>query len=478
MKATRTVVFLLAALGCCSAFAAGVTLPDAERVVLENGTVLILNENHEVPLIGLEAVIPGGAYADPADKHGVASLLAGLLEKGAGDRSSAEFAEAIASVGGELSASADLEAVSVSAEFMSKDAALMVELVRDMLRAPELERGEFLKLRERGVNLIKAAKGGDPGVLMPAYANAFLFGDHPYGNPPGGSESSLANITVGDLLAFHSDMMGGDRLVIAVSGDFETASMQKALTDAFGDWRAATGSLPEIPAAAPSPGRRILLVDKPGATQTYFYIGNVGVDRNYAGRAELDLANTVFGGRFTSMLMTELRTKSGLSYGARSSLTRYTKPGALFINSFTETSTTVAALDVALGVLGQLRDVGLDQAMIESARNYIMGQFPPRLETASQLAGMFASIEANGLDVSYINDYGDSLNAATRESIAAVIEAVYPPTDSLVLVLLGDAEAIRDSIAQYGPVTQMSISEERFHPEGGQASGFSGRADQ
>ncbi len=478
MRVSRTIVFLLAALGCYSSFAAGVSLPDAERVVLANGTVLILNENHEVPLIGLEAVVPGGASADPADKHGLASLLAGLLEKGAGDRSSAEFAEAIASVGGELSASADLEAISVSAEFMSKDAALMVELVRDMLRAPELQRGEFLKLRERSVNLIKAAKGGDPGELMPAYANAFLFGDHPYGNPVGGSESSLANITLGDLLAFHSDMMGGDRLVIAVSGDFDTASMQKALTDAFGDWRAATGSLPSIQAAAPLPGRRVLLIDKPGATQTYFYIGNVGVDRNYTHRAELDLANTVFGGRFTSMLMTELRTKSGLSYGARSTLTRYAKPGALFIVSFTETSTTVAALDVAVGVLGQLRDVGLDQAMIESARNYIMGQFPPRLETASQLARMFASIEANGLDVSYINDYGDSLNAASRESIAAVINKVYPPADSLVFVILGDADSIRDEILQYGPVTEMSISEERFHPQGERESGLSGRADQ
>jgi predicted Zn-dependent peptidase len=464
MNGLKSLLVSLALAGSSSAYAAGVTLPDAERVVLENGTVLVLNENHEVPLIGLEAVIRGGATADPADKHGLANLLANLLEKGSGERSSAEFAEAIASVGGELYASADLESVSVSAEFMSKDAALMVELVRDMLRAPKLERGEFRKLRDRSVNLIKAAKGGDPGELMPAYANAFLFGDHPYGNPVGGSESSLEKITHGDLLAFHSDMMGGDRLVIAVSGDFDTASMRAALTGAFGDWRAATGALPEITAAAAEPGRRVLLVDKPGATQTYFYIGNVGVDRNYSGRAELDLANTVFGGRFTSMLMTELRTKSGLSYSARSSLTRYSTPGAIFITSFTETSTTVAALDVALGVLGTLRDSGLDQSMIDSARNYVMGQFPPRLETSSQLASMFAAIEANGLDASYINDYGDSLEAATTESVAAVIDEVYPAAESLVLVILGDADIIRDEVARYGPVTEMSISETRFHP--------------
>ncbi len=464
MSAFGSLLTLLAVFGLTSSFAAGVTLPDARRVVLDNGTVLILNENHEVPLIGLEAIIRGGASADPGDRHGLASLLAQLLEKGAGQRSASEFAEAIASVGGELHAAADLESVSVSAEFMSKDAALMVELLRDMLRAPKLERGEFIKLRDRSINLIKAAKGGDPGDLMPAYANAFLFGKHPYGNPVGGSEASLQKMTHGDLLAYHSDMLGGDRLVIAVSGDFDTASLLDALTDAFGDWRAAKSALPEVAPPVPEAGRRVLLVDKPGATQSYFYIGNVGVDRNYSGRAELDLANTVFGGRFTSMLMTELRTKSGLSYSARSSLTRYANPGAIFITSFTETSTTVAALDVALGTLARLRDTGLDQTMIDSARNYVMGQFPPRLETASQLASMFALIESQGLDTRYIDSYGDKLAAATEASIAAVIDEVYPPTDALVFVVLGDADSIRDELAEYGPVTEMSISAPHFHP--------------
>jgi zinc protease len=447
-----------------SAYGAGVTLPSAERVVLENGTVLILNENHDVPLIGLRAVVRGGAAADPADKHGLANLLANLLEKGAGARSSAEFAEAAAAVGGDLSASADLESLEISADFISKDAVLMVELVADMLLRPALLADEFVKLRDRSINLIKAAKGSDPGELMPYYANAFLFGEHPYGNPVEGSESSLANITHGDLLAYYADMVGGDRLVVSVSGDFEVAAMRKALAAAFGDWRPAPGVLPDVAAPVPVAGRRVYLIDKPGATQTYFRIGNVGVSRDFARRAELDLANTVFGGRFTSMLVTELRTKSGLSYNASSRLSRHTQPGSVFISSFTETSTTVAALDVALGTLRQLRDEGLDEPMLVSARNYVMGQFPPRLETAAQMAGVFAMLEVNGLGVSYIDDYGSSLSAATSASIAAVIDEVYPSADNLVFVLLGDAEAIREQAAQYGPITEISIAEPRFHP--------------
>jgi len=464
MRLFKRCVTLILMITATAALSDGITLPAVERVVLENGTVLLLNENHDVPLIGLEAVVRGGAAADPQDKHGVASLLANLLVKGANERNSAQFAEAVASVGGQIDASASLESLSVSADFLSRDAALMVELVADALQRPTLDREEFEKLRDRSINLIKSAKGSDPNNLMPSYANAFLFGAHPYGNPVGGSESSLARITHGDLLAYYADRVGGDRLVIAVSGDFEIASMREALTLAFGDWRAATGAPSTIVQPEAAASSRVFLIDKPGATQSYFWFGNVGVAKGFSGRAELNLANTVFGGRFTSMLMTELRTKSGLSYSARSSMSRYSRSGSVFVASFTETGTTVEALDVALATLGRLRDDGLDSAMIESSRNYIMGQFPPLLETAAQLAETFAMLEINGLDTSYIDDYGSSLSAATPESISSVIDQVYPASDRLVFVVLGDAQTIRDQVAQYGPVTEISISEPRFHP--------------
>ncbi len=463
MSAFRSCLVLLGLLST-AVLADGVTLPAFERIVLDNGTVLILNEKHDVPLIGLEAVVRGGAVADSAGRYGVANLLANLLEKGAGKRSSAEFAEAIAAVGGELSASAGLESISVSAEFMAADSALMIELVSDMLLRPTLATDEFQKLRDRSVNLIKAAKGSGPERLMPSYANAFLFADHPYGNPVGGSESSLASVTSNDVHRYYDDHVGADRLILAVSGDFDMTEMRERLAAAFGSWRPAGGALPDIEAPERQPGSRVLLIDKPGAAQTYFRIGNIGVARNFDGRAELDLANTVFGGQFTSMLMNELRTKSGLSYSARSRLSRPSLPGSVFISSSTETSTTVAALNVALGVLGQLRDAGLSEDMITAARNYVMGQFPPRLETAAQLAGQLALLEFYGLDASYIDDYGNDLGAATTETVATIIDEVYPSADNLVFVILGDAALIRDQLDQYGPITELSISEPRFHP--------------
>jgi predicted Zn-dependent peptidase len=153
----RTLLLLVLSLVVAPAWASGLRLPDYERVVLDNGVVLLLAEKHDVPLIGLRAVVRGGAAADPAGREGMAGLLSRLIQKGAGDRDAAAFAEASASVGGSLSAGVSTEAISVSADFLARDAELMIELVADMLMRPALSEEEFLKERDRRDNSMRTA---------------------------------------------------------------------------------------------------------------------------------------------------------------------------------------------------------------------------------------------------------------------------------------------------------------------------------
>ena len=457
-------VVLIGCLFVSEASSQGVTLPGAHHIELENGVVFILHEKRDVPLIGVRATIRGGAVSDPEGKSGLSSLFAGLLEKGAGARDAAGFAEAVDSVGGSLAASAGLEAITISGEFLARDRDLMVELLVDMLQGPALDAEEMRKLRDRRINLIRAAKDGDLRRLTATYGNAFLFGEHPYGTPVDGSEASLAKITHRDLLGYYRDFVGADRLVIAVAGDFDALAMIESLSAAFHDWRRAAAPLPEIEPVQREQGRRILLVNKPGATQSYFWIGNVGVNVSSPRRAALNIANTLFGGRFTSLLVNEMRTKAGLTYGARSVLLRPSAAGSLAIVSYTKTETTVGAIDLALSLLARIHEEGFSDDMVLSGKNYILGQFPPRLETAAQLAAQFAELETLGLDESYINGYGNAIAGADAAAVRAVIDEVYPMVDDLVLVVLGDAEMIRDDIAKYGPITEMAITDPRFRP--------------
>jgi len=455
---------MCACLAATASAAQGVTLPAVRHVELENGATIILLEKHDVPLIGLQAVLRGGAVSDPAGQAGLTSLLAGLLEKGAGERNAAAFAEAIDSVGASLSASADLESITISGEFLARDADLMIELLAAMLLEPKLDAVELNKLRVRQINLIRAAKDGDLRRLTPLYGSAFLFAGHPYGSPVRGDEASLAKIDHRAVRGYYEDFVGADRLIIAVAGDFTADTMAEKLSAAFADWRAAVAPLPEFEAPQVQIGRRILLVDKPGATQSYFWIGNVGVDISFAQRAELDVANTLFGGRFTSLLMDELRTKAGLTYGASSLLVRPSKAGSVAMNSYTKTEATVEAIDLTLGLLQKIHLEGFSDTLITSGKNYILGQYPPDFETAEQLAAQFAELEALGLDSSFVNDYGNAVAAADGEAIRSVIDDVYPTLNNLVFVIIGDAELIRGDIVKYGPITEMAITAPHFAP--------------
>ncbi|MEJ2255701.1 MAG: insulinase family protein, partial [Woeseiaceae bacterium] len=175
--------------------------------------------------------------------------------------------------------------------------------------------------------------------------------------------------------------------------------------------------------------------------------------------------NTLFGGRFTSMLMTALRVEGGLTYSAYSVVDQLSAPGAVTIRSYTETSRTTEAIDVAIEELDRLHRRGVDEEMLASARNYIMGQYPPTLETSMAVAATLAFLEQHGLDRTYIDDYGTALTAATPASVQDVINEVYPLPENLALVMIGDAEAIRDDIARYGPVTEVAITEPGFRPQ-------------
>ena len=377
----KLLIVVLGSLLIGPVFAQGVTLPEAHYVELDNGAVFILHEKRDVPLIALEAIIRGGAITDPKGKEGLSSLFAAMLEKGAGDRDAATFAETIDSAGATLAAGAAQESLSISGEFLAQDAALMIELFVDMLRNPALDASELEKLRDRRIDLIRAAKDGDLRKLSPIYGNAYLFGEHPYGTPIDGNESSLARITQRDLLGHYQDFVGADRLIVSLVGDFDAVELINELTAAFSDWRRAAQPLPEIEPPAMQEGRRVLLVDKPGVTQTYFWIGNVGVSIDYPPRAELEIANTLFGGRFTSLLVDEMRTKAGLTYGVRSILLRHSLPGSFAIVSYTKTDSTVVAIDLALELLARLYEEGFSDELISSGKNYILGQFPTRLET-------------------------------------------------------------------------------------------------
>lgn len=439
-----------------------VKVPAHERFRLPNGITVILMPQREVPLTAFGAVLRGGALADPASKAGLASIVATLLEKGAGSRDAYAFADAVAGVGGSFGASAGAESISIGGQFLSRDRALMIELLADAILRPRLSAQEFDKLRDRAIESIKSDKDSDPSSLTGLYGRAFLFGSHPYGSPQTGSERSLAGLTADDVQIFYREHVGADRLTLVFAGDIDAKWLRGAVRKAFGAMRGAGAALPVPPATVRATGRKVLLVDSPESVQSYFWLGNVGVPRKYSQRAALDIVNTVYGGRFTSILNTELRVKSGLSYGANSGFNRALVAGDFSIRSFAQTENTVKAIDLALATLEGLHRNGIDAAQLESGRNYVAGQYPTRLETAAHWAATLADMELFGLDRSYIENYGPGLALVSSADVATVIAEAFPQSADLRLVVIGDASKIREPLRKYGEVTEMKLTDTDF----------------
>jgi predicted Zn-dependent peptidase len=250
--------------------------------------------------------------------------------------------------------------------------------------------------------------------------------------------------------------------VLAVAGDFAAASMRTKVEAALGGW--ARGKFEPVKESAPKAvkGRRVLLVDKPDATQTYFRFGNVGIAEGDPDYPAIDVVNTVFGGRFTSWLMDELRTKSGLSYNAHSRFVQRKVPGAFYVSSFTRTDDTKKAVDLALDILERLRAKGISEEELRSAQNYIRGQYPPDYETPGQLAAAMVRLEFFGLDRGHVNEHTRRTDAIALPDAKKAIAAHYPRTKDLAIVLLGQAEKIRATAAKYGSLSEKSVSQPGF----------------
>src|SRR5262249_13758146 len=156
----------------------------------------------------------------------------------------------------------------------------------------------------------------DPQQVLGLYYYGYLYGTHPYGRPASGDEVSLGHIRRESITKFYDANYAPGNTLLAVAGEFSAADMRKKLEEILGAWPARGGKDEVIPPAAPVKSKRLLLVDKGDATQTYFAFGNVGVARNDPDRVAIRVVNTIFGGRFTSELNEALRVQSGYSYGA------------------------------------------------------------------------------------------------------------------------------------------------------------------
>ena len=423
-------------------------LPEFTREVLPNGAVLLLMPRASTPLVHFRVLVKGGTESDPAPLAGLANATANLLRRGTSRRTAAKFAEELDSLGGTFNVNVGGAATAVSAEFLSKDFDAGLDLLADAVLHPAFEESEARKELSRTIDGIRASKDNPQAAIQLYFRAAFYGPQHPYGSPP--DEASIGRIGRKEIAEYHQKTYVGRNLIVIASGDFQSAAAKAKLTKLLG--AAAPGNAFAYSAPAPPERKpKLLLIDKPDATQTYFEIAQPRIDRKNPDRVALQLVNTLFGGRFTSILNDELRVNSGLTYGASSRLDQNRLPGAISISTYTRTETTVQAMDKALDLLTQFNEKGIAEEQLASAKAYVKGVYPTRaLETIDQLAEVLGDLEIYGQSRAEIDGYFARIDAVTLAQANEVIRKYYK-RDGLSFVVLGAGAKIRDALKKYVP---------------------------
>ena len=459
MKSILSILFLNICLA--SIVSAQFKLPKYDVITLDNGLTIYLMEKRDVPLISFSAVFDAGAVRDGV-LNGLASFTSEALKFGTTNYTKTQIDSIFNYYGSNLSTYARLDYSGLYTQFMKDDFEKLLPVIKEVITSPVFPEEEIVKRKQRWLAELDQAKES-PRQVIGAYYNKFLFKDSPYGNPVDGTKKTIEQIDRKTLTAFYLDNIRSENCAIAVVGDFDSNKMKSELTKYFADWRVTTprliNDLRNNNRSLTEP--EVYLINKDNARETTFMIGGFGVPMSSPDQIQIDVINTILGGRFTSWLNDELRVNAGYTYGARSRFASYKSAGTFYISTFTATKNTEAAIDLAIKTYNRLFEKGIDQATLTSAKNYVKGQFPPGYETAGSLAGFLTQKYIYGLEDSYINDFEKTVNGMTVESANEIIKK-YFPKDNLQFVLIGKAEDIREIANKYGKVIEKNITEDGF----------------
>ncbi|MBL8913831.1 MAG: insulinase family protein [Archangium sp.] len=427
-------------------------LPKHEVRVLPNGLTVHLVPRGPLPLVAVRLVIRGGSVNDPLGKLGVGDFAARLFRRGASGMTADQISDTVEFVGASVGGFSNEENVIVSLSTPSKHLGPMFEVMSKLVLEPDFPESEVELSRRRTLAALTNDLD-DPGSLADRALVRATWGSHPYAHEAIAGKSDISAYTRDDLKRFHEDRIGPKVAHLYVVGAFETDEVMSTIERTLGKWSGGPDAPSEIPAwnGIAKPGE-VLIVDKPEQTQVQMRIGARGVKRGHDDHFPLITMNTVLGGGFTSRLVTEIRVKRGLSYGAGSSFDMMSVAGTFTVSSFTRTESINTLIDVALGEVKKMREKGPSKKELETVQRYISGLYPGRLETNEAISGAIADVVHYRLPESWISDYRERISAVTVPQAAAAAQK-HLFGDERSIVLVGNAEQLKPMVERYGAVT-------------------------
>ncbi|MBI4595526.1 MAG: insulinase family protein [Candidatus Tectomicrobia bacterium] len=423
---------------------------EVEKVQLTNGLTLYLMEDHELPLISIEALIKAGDVYVPIEKKGTSEIFSQAWRTG-GTRtmSGEEIDRQLEYLGALLAASLGMEAGSAKINLLAKDLEIGLTIFSEILMHPDFAEKEIVLAKEQLKERLRRQNDQPNAILLREFYHT-LYGAHPYGRVL--EWEPVSKITRQDLLDYHDKYFVPNNTSIGIVGDFQKRDMIEKVTKKFTSWSLKNVSFPKYLDLFPEFERKTILVNK-DVNQSYIRMGHFGVMRGNPDAYAIELMNFILGGDdLTSRMGAKIRSEKGLAYSISSFYNTDARDyGTFSVSSQTKTESTMQIIKVIEQELEKISSTLISNQELSAAKESFMNEFVFRFTSPQAVVSQLMELDYKGYPKDYLKHYLENIKSVTREDILKVAKNYLKP-DKMILMIVGNKKDLGNQLELMGPV--------------------------
>ena len=428
----------------------GYKLPPVFETKLPNGLAVVLVEDARFPLVTARLAFQAGSKFDPKDLPGLAEATAAVLTEGTKTRTARQISEETDAIGGSLSGAAGADSLGVSAGALSDHLKQMLVLMADVARNATFPADEVDLHKQNRIQGLMAQRA-EPAFLAEEKMAEVVYGSSPYSHIAP-TEAAVQTLEPKLLAGFRDTYLVPNNATLILIGKLPArAEVLKDITEQFGTWQ--QKQLPAPPKMdTPAPRKQIVLVDRPGSVQADIHVGRLAPTRVSSEFFPLMVGNSILGGGTNSRMFRNIREKEGFAYDAHSQYDTHRDAGNLEAVTQVRNDVIEPALKAVLSELDQMATTPVANEELTNIKNFMAGIYLLRLETQDGLANQLSSMKMLGLPNDYLETYTTKVRSVEPDQVLAVAKK-YMATGQAVVVVVGDASKIGDTLKKFGDVT-------------------------
>lgn len=370
-----------------------------------------------LPIVDVEITFDAGSARDPKGKAGLALLTNSLLDEGAAGMDANAISFGFEKLGAQYGSDVDNDSASVSLRSLSDPKLLQPALanLQRVIGSPDFSDAALQRQRNRLLVAIQA-KQQSPGALANDALQAAIYGDHPYATPTEGTGKSVKGLSRKAVRDFYQRYYTDGNASIAIVGDVDR-DQAVAIAESLARVLNKGTAPPPLPPVPPLTAGRDIHIPF-DSTQTNIMMGQPGDYRGDPDYFTLYVGNHILGGGgFESRLTKEVRVKRGLSYYAYSYFIPWRRPGPFLAAAATRSREAEESVAVMKQTINDYIRNGPTKKELKAAKDNIIGGFPLKIDSNSDILGYVSMIGFYGLPLDYLETFTRNVEAVTVKDI-------------------------------------------------------------